>query len=409
MLVSITKHGTWINVAMNQNQNDLRKLRKKEMFFCPECQEEVILKIGTKRISHFAHKKGSSCTESYERESEYHLQGKLQLYKWLQTQGVKPVLEQYEQTISQRPDISFVYNGCKYVVEYQCTPIPTQLFMKRTITYKKANLIPIWILGGKNINRKGFSRASLSSFDYLFLRKTSSEQWFLSSFCPVTNHLITLKQIMPISIKNALTQFSVINIAHAKLTDLFEPDVKQSSMLNSWRTEIIKWKNTAAHYGTPNNKFLQELYVNSIIPSLLPPAIGLPVTNSPYIETPPIQWQSYIFIDILKQKHSISLGEIIQLFNNRIRKQEISIRKLPLSQKYNYETAIKEYLDLLVRTNIVQKVNNNRFKMICPLLLAENQIEQDEMEQNFYSKYGNIIQDSLNNIIPLVARMKNPD
>lgn len=271
MLVSKTKQGDWINLAISHSNDHLRKLRKKEHFFCPECQEEVILKIGTKRITHFAHKKGSICTESYERESEYHLQGKLQLFKWLHMQGVKPVLEQYEQSIAQRQDIGFVYNGSKYAIEFQCSPIPPDLFIKRTITYEKANIIPIWILGGKNIKRKGFSRASLSSFEYLFLRKTPSQNWFLPAFCPVSNDFIFMEHITPFSVKNVHTQFSVINLFNAKFADLLDPGGNPAFLLDGWRTEIRKWKNTAALYSTPKNKFLQELYSNSIVPSLLPP------------------------------------------------------------------------------------------------------------------------------------------
>ncbi len=394
MLVAKTMHGDRISLAMNRNQEHLRKLRKNEVFFCPECQEEVILKIGKKRIPHFAHKKGTSCTESYERESEYHLQGKVQLFKWLHTQGVEPVLEQYEQTIAQRSDIGFVYNGRKYAIEYQCSPIPSDLFKKRTISYQKANITPIWILGGKNIKRKGFSQASLSSFDYLFLRKTPSQHWSLPAFCPLTNDLIFMTHITPISVKNIQTQFSVIKLSKAKLLDLLHPLDRHDFPLEDWRTEIRKWKNTAAFYGTPNNKFFQELYSSFMIPSLLPPAIGLPVIHAPFIETPSIQWQSYIIIDMLKEEESVSIGQILHSFRTRLRNNMISLREIPLNQN-NYESAVKEYIELLVATNIVQKKRGVRFKLIFPLSIAENQIQQDEMEREYYHKYGGIILESM--------------
>lgn len=395
MLVSKTNQGKWINVADNLDNDYLIRLRKEERFFCPECKEEVILKIGTKRISHFSHKKGSVCIESYERESEYHLKGKLQIFKWLHSQDVNPVLEDYEQAIAQRPDISFIYNGSKYAIEYQCSPIPTELFLKRTFTYTKANIIPIWILGGKHITRKGYSAASLSSFEYLFLRKTASHQWFLQAFCPISNDLISLKNIMPFSIKNVHTQFSVTNLTKAKLNDLLQPSTNQAFSLNKWRTEMRKWKNTAALYGTPKNKFLQELYSNALIPSLLPPAIGLPVVHLPYIETPPIQWQSYIILDLLKQELSTTLEHILQSFHARIRKQDVKLRPLPLCPNNNYQHAVKEYIDILLATNIVQKMSDNHLKLNHPLVIAKYQMEQEQLEHDFYQKNNNIIYESL--------------
>ena len=64
----------------------LRRIREDQEFQCPECKEKVMMKIGTQRMEHFAHQKGSLCVESYERESEYHLAGKLQLFQWLKNQ-----------------------------------------------------------------------------------------------------------------------------------------------------------------------------------------------------------------------------------------------------------------------------------------------------------------------------------
>ena len=67
------------------------------------------MKLGSQRIEHFAHQKDSQCTESYERESDYHINGKLQLFQWLEMQNLSPVLEPYYQSIRQRPDIGFTY------------------------------------------------------------------------------------------------------------------------------------------------------------------------------------------------------------------------------------------------------------------------------------------------------------
>lgn len=100
---------------------------------------------------------------------------------------------------------------------------------------------------------------------------------------------------------------------------------------------------------------------------------------------------------MLKQKKPISLEQILYSFQTRIRKQEISVRKLPLSQKNNYERAVKQYIELLAATNTISRLKENRFKVVSSLTIAENQIQQDKMERDFYNKYSKIILKSLKN------------
>ncbi|MFO1445556.1 hypothetical protein KDN24_20630 [Bacillus sp. Bva_UNVM-123] len=387
MLIARTRQGNWVSWANYTNQEQLRNVRQKENYYCPECNEEVILKIGSKRIPHFAHKKRTVCMESYERESEYHLAGKLSLYKWLKRQGIEATLEKFDPRVGQRPDIEFVYSGSQYAIEYQCSNIPVELFIKRTINFQQANIIPIWIMAGKNIKRQGNSRASLSGFDYLFLRKSHQNNWIIPSFCPLTNTLIVMNKITPVSVKNIITSFTIKNLTNVTLSDLVHPK-STSLQLKDWRTEIKKWKNTVAIYGTPKNRFLQQLYASSLIPQFLPPAIGLPVSHSPYIETSPIQWQSYLFIDVLLKKEYFSLEEIFHSVKMRVRNQDVRIRRLPLSPNNNFNTAVKEYLDLLIKTNMIRKINHRHFKIENPIIMADNVMRQEEIEQSFYQKFS---------------------
>ncbi|MFE8696382.1 competence protein CoiA [Cytobacillus sp. FJAT-53684] len=395
MLVSKTKHGDWFSLAVRYNQEQLQELRKTELFYCPECGEQLILKIGSKKISHFAHKQGAACSNYYERESDYHLRGKILLYEWLSSMGFKPILEPYYKEISQRPDISFVYNNVQYALEYQCSIIPEELFIKRTNNYLKANITPIWIMAGKNIKRKGNNKASLSGFDYLFLSK-ASQKWRITAFCPVTNTLVNLHSIYPITIKNIITQFSITDLKAATIMHLLEPIGIQRFQLEDWQNEIRKGKNISPLYGTPQNKFLQELYRNALIPSYLPPEIGLPVFHAPFIETPAIQWQSYLYIDVLNQHREFTIEQVYHSFKKRVWSGEIKIRKLPLVREGNALIAVKEYLHLLVQVNFLQVVRGNRLQKVNTKQLAVNQIQQEKMERDFYHKYGKIIIDSLN-------------
>ena len=395
MFIAKTHQGECFSVADYHNKDSLRNIRKKESFYCPECKEEVILKIGMKKMPHFAHKKGTACLEGYERESEYHLTGKLKLYEWLQNQGLAPVLEQYHHAIAQRPDISFVHEGIHYVIEYQCSIIPEELFIKRTRNYFKANITPIWIIAGKNIRRQGARRAKLSRFDYLFLRNGRFNQWILPAYCPKTNNLIILNEIIPITIQKIITPFTITSLSNAKLSDLISPPVSLFNPLREWQTEIRKWKNTVSLYSTPQDKLLKQLYSHSLIPNLLPPYIGLPVPSAPYIETPPVQWQSYLFIDVLMKQEKISLNEILSSFRRRIRNQDILLRSVLSAQHQNIELAVKEYIELLVKLNFLKKITNNHYIRVLPNGIAENQLELEKIESEFYQKFGDIIMKSL--------------
>ena len=65
-------------------------------------------------------------------------------------------------------------------------------------------------MGGKNIKRKGEKKVSLSNFDYLFLTKSPAGQWILPAYCSTLKTFILLRNITPLSSRNALTQFSII-------------------------------------------------------------------------------------------------------------------------------------------------------------------------------------------------------
>ncbi|WNS76876.1 competence protein CoiA family protein [Bacillus sp. DTU_2020_1000418_1_SI_GHA_SEK_038] len=396
MLVSKTKQGEWFNLASYQNLELLRELRKSECFYCPECNERVLLKVGTIKIPHFAHEKGAVCSENYERESEYHLKGKLALYKWLQQQSLSPLLEPYFKEIAQRPDIGFTHNGVSYALEYQCSTIPEELFVKRTENYYKANIIPIWIIAGKNIKRKGHNRVALTRFDYLFVTKKSSGTWFLPAYCPITDSLILIHEILPVTVKNSLAQFSVVNLKSSTISNILNPGNSRSNRLEDWIKEIRKAKNISLPlYGSVHNKFLQELYSHSLAPSMLPPEIGLPVPHLHFIETPAIEWQSYLFIDVLKHNKLISMEQIFQSFRKRVRNRKIKIRQLPQAPMGNALMAVREYIDLLIQIKIIQPISQTSFKMVNPAIKHDTLGNQLEYEKIFYQTYGEVISKSL--------------
>ncbi len=110
------------------------------------CNGNVTLKLGTKRIWHFSHLKDVLCAGETEPESTYHLLGKKQLYRWLSIQNFTPEMERYFPLLKQRADL-FLPN-LSTAFEFQCSTIPTEIFTKRTRSYRKANIDPSMDSGG---------------------------------------------------------------------------------------------------------------------------------------------------------------------------------------------------------------------------------------------------------------------
>jgi competence CoiA-like predicted nuclease len=395
LLVANTKGGERINLFEKHNLLTLKEFRKQNVFFCPECSEEVVLKIGSKRIPHFSHKKGSECPESYERESEYHINGKLLLYSWLKEKGLDPVLEPYYSDISQRPDIGVNYEGEDYAIEYQCSVISEALFIKRSEAYIQSGIIPIWILAGKNLRRIGKNKISLSGFQYLFLHKTALDNWVIPFFCPITKSFINTHQIVPFTVRNSFSNFDIIPLSHASLKILFDPPHLPGNLSHyEWQREIRQTKNFLSQTrGSFHNKFLQELYSHSLIPSLLPPEIGLPVFHAPYIETSPLQWQGYLFMDVLLKDDVFSFEKMISCFHKRVWKSDIKIRKLPLVHSGEAVYAVKEYIELLVNLKVLERAGKGLYRKRAPFSASENQTSLLQWEEDFYREKGTIIVD----------------
>ncbi|MCC3645330.1 MAG: competence protein CoiA [Bacillota bacterium] len=385
MLVASLENGVRISLIGSHSIPALQQYRENHNFYCPECKEKVIMKIGKKKIPHFSHRKGSECPERYERESEYHMSGKVLLFQWLKKKGLNPILEPFYPEISQRPDIGVHYEGVHYALEYQCSSISEELFIKRTEAYLKAGIVPIWILAGKSIKRMGKTKISLSGFQYLFLRQAASGHWVIPSFCPTTKSFINIHQIQPLTVRNACAHYDVKPIFQADPAILFNPYFKNNLNIDEWKREVRKIKNSLSHNsGAIRNNFLQDLYSRSIAPSFLPPEIGLPVRHSPYIETSPIQWQSYLFMDIIGKERPFSLPQMIAAFCNRVKNNDIKIRSIPLVQTGSEIHAIKEYLDVLINLNIVKHAEKGLYKKTALSSEPDHYSRIIQIEDDFY-------------------------
>lgn len=145
---------TNVNV-IDYNEKQLRSWSGRGLLKCPVCGEKLIYKHGLVRIPHFSHEKDKECIYTYfENETKEHHLSKIFIYNILKNNKLinNLELESYIPETKQRPDLCFEFNGLKYVVECQCSPITVEEIQERKELYKLNNIIDIWIFGAEKFN-----------------------------------------------------------------------------------------------------------------------------------------------------------------------------------------------------------------------------------------------------------------
>jgi competence protein CoiA len=390
LLTAKTKTGKTICLGYDYKRETLLYFRKNEEFICPVCGEGLSLKLGNQRIFHFAHKKGGVCREVYENESLYHMEGKRQLYQWLIRQRIPSSLEYYDTEIKQRPDIMFKHNGSKYALEYQCSMLSEDIFLKRTQTYLNHGYIPLWILGSKNIKSKRKDLLSLSSFNYLFLQETIHHQYLIPSYCPENRQFVILGSIQPYSTKNAFAQIDTYPISSASLDGILHPRLTNQIDILQWNQDIERYNlNWSFHPSPEKRRFLYEIYNQGLNLFLLPPEIGLPVPKSLHILTPPTIWQTYIYLDNfinLNTGDYIDLKAVERNFNKRIKKKQILIRNLLQLKEQNPFESVKEYLFQLEKLGYLKLKGETIIQLVKKIVTPKSNQEREELKQEFFRK-----------------------
>lgn len=393
MLTAQTKKGKTICLGLDYKKEVLVNLRLNEEFICPVCGEGVLLKLGNQRIYHFAHRNDRVCRDFYESETIYHMEGKRQLYQWLLAQGIPAALEFYDKEIQQRPDIMFKLNGNKYALEYQCSTISEEVFQKRTDAYNQQDYIPLWVIGNNHLKMKRSNVLSLTSFDYFFLRKSMNSQYFIPSYCPEKKIFHIFGCFLPYSIRNTFASHIQFPIHTSTVRDIIEPTPPIPFRLSEWDKEIERFKLNCSLRPSPDQKrFLHEIYFQHLNLFLLPPEIGLPVRHSLLIQTPPIIWQTYIYVDVIQHIYPngyIDLKDAERSFYKRMRKKDILIRNLPQISKVSPFIAIIEYFQQLEKLGIISQIGETIFQLKRRFTIPKSNREREEQKKYFDQKYNN--------------------
>lgn len=146
-MLTVLRNGNKVVADGSLSRVELKEYSAAKELFCPVCGGLVKYCHGNVIAPYFSHWSLTDCPGESEPETPEHVQGKLFLAEWLRKQdGITNVeLEVYLPDIKRQPDIMFMRNGQRCVVEYQCSP--TTEYKQRRADYKAAGIQDFWILG----------------------------------------------------------------------------------------------------------------------------------------------------------------------------------------------------------------------------------------------------------------------
>ncbi|MBQ8720004.1 MAG: hypothetical protein IJY65_03115 [Clostridia bacterium] len=150
---------------INGNSVYIDDADKNDKYFCPVCDEPLILKRGTRKKPHFAHFPNTICKDNwhYEPMSDWHLSWQ----NWFNKENREVWIKGENE--SHRADISIG----NIIIEFQHSHISNTEFDKRNKFYTSCNKGVIWIFDMKNqitLNDDGtFNWEKKNSFENTFI------------------------------------------------------------------------------------------------------------------------------------------------------------------------------------------------------------------------------------------------
>lgn len=120
--------------------------RRGRRYLCPECGALVSLRLGLRKVPHFAHCAMSGCRLA-EPESPRH-----RALKLLCKEFFSPLRVDWEVSVGQRR-VDALVDG-KFVVECQCSPLSPQEWQARSANHLRAGLPVLWLWDVKRLCRK---------------------------------------------------------------------------------------------------------------------------------------------------------------------------------------------------------------------------------------------------------------
>lgn len=379
MLSAINHAGQVITLA-TLTREEIKRL-KQDDFFCPDCNEKLIIKAGKINIPHFSHQAESACPSNQGGEGTYHETGKMKLYNWFKQQGNQVQLEVYFQSIKQRADLFLEWKRRKIAIEYQCVRLPVASVIDRQRGYQKLELPSIWILGTKLLKRFGPLHIRMDTFTRHFIHQLHPRHpSTLYYFDPNALLFTTVSDIHLTQQTRALAKIRYLPLHRASFIDIFQNKrFTKEELLYLWREEKRQFRLRPRYRLTGRERKWQEwLYHHHLHVEHLPSIIYLPVYSSYLMKIPLEEWQSYIYVKILRPLPvggTFSLNTCIhQLQSMRYSHSDYPLLVMP-------QEPIQQYLNLLVKLGYLKRINSHiyrKMKEILPTRHIEDSLQEDK-------------------------------
>ena len=384
MLQAKSNKGDLITLA-SLPMSEIEIHREQSQFYCPTCQEPVIIKAGTRVIPHFAHRSKVNCPSYEGGEGAYHEKGKLLLYQWLKSQGLNVALEVYLTEIKQQPDILLVINKKQIAIEFQCARIGIVDVQQRNEGYRKAGITPIWILGANRFKRQGSNSLKVDQFTQQFMHQFSTiHPLKLIYFCPDTLQLTLFQDIYLTRIGQALGKILFSKLTDLKFIDLFRQDsYSRRELFELWKREKKRFRlQYRKHLFGKEHAWHQWLYLKQTHLEYLPSIINLPVSHQFKMKSPLWDWQSRIVLNILDP---LPIGSQFTLkrCEHELRGHLHYPNYFPLVR--STENPINQYLQLLEELKYIKQVTLTNYIKTSSIKHYEHielSLEQDEQTLN---------------------------
>lgn len=392
MLTAIMDHQHF--TAIHHSKEELLNLRKSlKTFTCPHCSSPLILKIGNIKIPHFAHTSKLPCILETKKETPDHIWSKALLYKRLSQLFQDVKLEYFVKEVQQIPDLLITERGYRIAIEIQCSTIPLSEIKERTEGFRKGNIHPIWILTQPLTIG---TPLKLTSFQQGFIRFSEELHFYLLHFDPSNESFTIFPHLTPVS-TNSFFFSKEIEIPLNTFTipvSILPPDQAKSLFLKNWKRYREKWINNKIQFSSARrDPFLSEVYREGDTFLYLPLFIGLPVIpHMTLIKTHPLQWQYYIWKDVLKKSPYFTREMIYSAFMRRLENGSIETRNFPLhSTGSSIKKLINDYLCLLEKLEIIQKKRGKGYKLTAKWICPKTFIDYQQHEHDLFPKLKHIL------------------
>ncbi|MCO7174515.1 competence protein CoiA [Sporolactobacillus kofuensis] len=399
MLIAATKDEIRISLLdTNQSKQELVRLRRSNGFICPICRAPVMLKMGTKRHWHFAHLPHQGCHIEGEPETPTHLSGKEDLFRWCQDAGRSPKLEHYLCHLQQRPDI-YLPGIEPVAIEYQCSLIPEDLFVKRSYGYLNDGITPVWVIGANRFHKRrrtlklsGFSALSIRQSRLFLGQHPFASPYYVCFYDSVSKYFLLATQLFPISKTRFISQENMINRSQIMPFQLTAPAERFSSKTfkEVWLATKRQWRlSPPTRLSNEEYALRNQVYQHRKQFSCVPGYVGLPLASAIYFLNSPFLWQMWLVLlmGTIESGCWFTTERIIRETEKRRMGNLFALRSLPLCPKESMRWPLCIYLDYLWSLGIAEKTGRSyRLKtghwpeLSLPTALQEDQRVLDRLE-----------------------------